>query len=64
MISSKFLANRVLRRTAHRTFLSRAVASLVGTETGRRQRASLSRLDARLLRDIGLTAFDVDAFRR
>jgi uncharacterized protein YjiS (DUF1127 family) len=46
-------------------FLSRAVARLVEAEARRNQRADLRRLDARLLRDIGITSADIDAaFRR
>jgi uncharacterized protein YjiS (DUF1127 family) len=47
------------------SFLSRSVAWLVEAESRRNQRANLSRLDARLLRDIGVTSADIDtAFLR
>jgi uncharacterized protein YjiS (DUF1127 family) len=45
-------------------FLSRAVARLFEVEARRNQRADLRRLDARLLRDIGITSADIDAALR
>jgi uncharacterized protein YjiS (DUF1127 family) len=45
-------------------FLSRAVARLFEVEARRNQRADLRRLDARLLRDIGISSADIDAALR